>query len=315
MRLHLDHKPAKTGIEINHSHKVFMAGSCFADNIGALLSQNKFEILSNPNGIQFNPSSISNGINSCIYAEDINEDFILNRDDIFFSYLHHSSVHTTGKSDLLKKINNENKKASQFLKTADFLFIALGSAYVYRHLNLDVIVSNCHKQPGSTFEKSLLKIDAIVNDYSILINSLQAFNPALRVIFTVSPVKYLKDGIIENNLSKSTLLLSIHELTQRFKNCHYFPAYELVTDDLRDYRFYKEDLAHPNEQAIKYVWEKFSDCYFSKETLALNQQIQKLNLALNHRSLIQNSAEAFKLNDFIIKQKQEIHRLNPAIKF
>lgn len=315
MRLHLDHNPAKTGIEINHSHKIFMAGSCFVDNIGSLLGQNKFEILSNPNGIQFNPSSIFNGINSCINPQEIDERFILNRDDIFFSYLHHSSVHAEVKSDLIKKINTENKKATQFLKTADFLFITFGSAYVYRHLELEVIVSNCHKQAGNTFEKSLLKIDGIVNDYSNLISALQTFNPSLRVIFTVSPVKYLKDGILENNLSKSTLLLSIHELTQRFKNCHYFPAYELVTDDLRDYRFYKEDMAHPNEQAIQYVWEKFSECYFSKETLALNLQIQKLNLALNHRSLIHNSAEAFKLNDFIIKQKQEIHKLNPTIKF
>ncbi len=313
MQFHLKYSPPKQGFELNHAHSIFMLGSCFSENIGAVLKGKKFKVYDNPNGILFNPSNIHQCLDTLVHSRPMDEKYFLNRDGIFFSYLHHSSIHDEYKNDLHKKINQINKTALHILKDADFLFITFGNAYVYRHIGLNTVVANCHKQPSSVFEKYLLSVETIVAGYTNLIKDLQILNPGLKIIFTVSPVKYLKDGIIENNLSKSTLLLSVNQLVTQNNNCFYFPAYELVTDDLRDYRFYKEDLAHPNEQAIEYVWRKFSACFFSEQTVLLNKEIKKLNTALNHRKLIVNSAEALKLNDFILKQKSVIKNLNPAI--
>lgn len=313
MQFHLNYIPAKPGFELNHAHKIFLIGSCFSDNISNILKDNRFKIYANPNGILFNPSSMYHCIDAILHAKPMDEKYFLNRDGIFFSYLHHSSIHDENKNDLFKKINREYKIAAQFLQEADELIVTFGSAHAYRHTELNATVANCHKQPNALFEKYLISVEQIVSDYSALVADLKKFNPRLKIIFTVSPVKYLKDGLLENNLSKASLLLGVHKIISQFPNCFYFPAYELITDDLRDYRFYKEDLAHPNDQAVEYVWRKFSDCFFTTATVHLNEEIRKLNTALNHRKLIANSTEAIKLNNFIIRQKEEIKKLNPAI--
>ena len=313
MKFHLDHIPAKPGFEIDHASKVFLTGSCFSENIGRLLQEHKFKTYANPSGILFNPVSIYHTLKNSIQLNTFDEKYLLNRGDLFLSYLHHSSVNSTDKNALTAKINAENETAHAFLKTADHLIITFGSAYFYEHINLNAAVANCHKQAGSLFEKTLPDANDIVCMYAELVKELQRFNPSLKLIFTVSPVKHLKDGLVENNLSKATLILSIHKLTGLFDNCFYFPAYELVNDDLRDYRFYKEDLAHPNEQAIDYVWQKFSGCFFNADTLQLNQKINRLNLAMSHRDMHGNIEESQKLQEFIARQKEEILRSNSGI--
>lgn len=315
MKFHLDHIPAKPGFEIDHASKVFLTGSCFSENIGHLLKEHKFAAYPNPSGILFNPVSIYQTLKNSIHLTTFDKKYLLNRGGIFLSYLHHSSVNSADKEALAAKINAENEAAHAFLKNAGYLIITFGSAYFYEHTGLNAAVANCHKQAGNTFEKKLADASDIVYMYAELIKDLQQLNPSLKLIFTVSPVKHLKDGLIENNLSKATLLLSIHKLTGLFHNCFYFPAYELVNDDLRDYRFYKADMAHPNELAIDYVWEKFSGCFFNAKTLQLNQKINKLNLAMNHRHMNGNSEETEKLQDFITRQKEEIRKLNPGIEF
>ncbi|MGZ4099774.1 MAG: GSCFA domain-containing protein [Bacteroidia bacterium] len=315
MKFHLNYNPAPSDFKINHKSKLFLIGSCFSENIGNLLSSNKFHSHSNPNGILFNPASIALALQNTITGENFDEEYSIERDGIFYSLLHHSSIHASSKKELADKINSLNKSAADFLKTSDLLIITFGTAFIYRHILLNKTVANCHKLPGAQFNKKLLQVEQVTKNYSTLIHQLQLFNPTLKIIFTVSPVKYLKDGLVENNLSKSVLLLSVHELVKRFANCSYFPAFELVNDDLRDYRFYKEDLAHPNEQAIDYVWRKFSDCYFNDETKALNTKINKLNLALQHKRMNENSEEVKKLEEFIEKQKEEIRKLNPVIQF
>jgi hypothetical protein len=240
---------------------------------------------------------------------------ILKRDDIFYSYLHHSSINSSNENDLKENINSENKKAHQFLNECDQLIITFGTAFLYQHIALNKTVANCHKQAATAFEKKCISVTEIIESYSVLIQKLQKFNPKLKLIFTVSPVKYLKDGIVENNLSKSTLILAIHELLIQNNNCYYFPAFELVNDDLRDNRFYKEDLAHPNELAINYVWEKFSASCFNEKTMAINKQINKLNLAIDHREMNAGTQEKLKLQDFIAKQKEELKKLDPQINF
>jgi hypothetical protein len=307
MKFHLNFTPEKSFNEINHSHNIFLIGSCFTENIAHKLIECAFKTYHNPSGILFNPASILQCLNSLVEEKNFDEKYLLQRDTIHLSYLHHSSIHASDKNQLIEKINSENVKAKAFLKESNFLIITFGTAFAYQHMGLNEVVANCHKQPGSAFEKKLLEVNTIVNDYSLLVLALQKINPDLNILFTVSPVKHLKDGVVENNLSKATLLLSVHELVKKHPNCSYFPAYELVNDDLRDYRFYKQDLAHPNDIAINYVWEKFSDCFFSAETKHFNQGIQKLNAALNHRSNVSSPKELQKLNDFIDKQKRELY--------
>lgn len=311
MKFHLNHTPARAGFDIEHGQSIYLAGSCFATEIGNLLAEHRFRVMSNPDGILFNPVSIFNSVDNALHMRSYGNDVIVERDGAFFSYLHHSSIHGHDAGELLAKIRSSAARAQEFLWRANVLAITFGTAYVYHHKELGQVVANCHKQPSQVFERRLLDVNSIVSLYDRLIGALRNVNPGLKIIFTVSPVKHLADGITGNSLSKATLLLAVHELTARHSDCHYFPAYELVTDDLRDYRFYKEDLAHPNELAVKYVWEKFSSCYFSDETLDLNRQIDKLNQAVNHRRLHQHDDE--KLSDFIRRQKEEVLRMNPGI--
>lgn len=315
MRFHLNYTPVKSAFQIDHSHSSLLIGSCFSENIGEKLIDRKFNIISNPNGNLFNPFSIQTSLLALIENTKTNPIHLLQRDHHYFSYQHHSSVNALSETELIENINKVNHKCHTFLKSAHFLFITFGTAFYYHHKSLNCIVANCHKQSADTFEKRLAKPEEIVQEYERLIKKLNTFNPALKIIFTVSPVKHLKDGVIENNLSKSTLILALHQLVSGNSNCSYFPAYELVNDDLRDYRFYKEDLAHPNQQAIDYVWDKFSDCYFSDSTNTLNEQIYKLHLAMTHRIMQENEGENQKLLDFIRKQKEEIKKLYPEIEF
>jgi hypothetical protein len=313
MRFHLNHTPEPSGFKIGHADKIFLVGSCFAESIGRNLQEHRFTNYINPNGIVFNPISISESISATIQTQPFDERFLVKRNGVYLSFLHHSSFHDVDQQNLLEKINSENKKANKFLREASYLMITFGSAFVYHHNELDAVVTNCHKQAADLFTKYLLPVEQIVEPYSVLIKTLQDFNPDLKIIFTVSPVKYLKDGLLENNLSKATLLLSVAALSKQFHNCFYFPAYELVNDDLRDYRFYKKDMAHPNEQAIEYVWEKFSACFFNEQTQELNKQIQKLILALNHKRMIEDNAETLKLIAFIDNQMDQIKKLYPNI--
>lgn len=315
MQFNLNYTPPKFDFEIDHKQILFLIGSCFSENIGGILKQNKFKTYSNPSGILFNPASIHQSLTDILNIKDLSDNFILSRNGLYYSYLHHTSVNANTTEELKEKINHQTKKAHDHLKASNVLIVTFGTAFFYHHLTTGQVVANCHKQPQQIFEKNLLAVNEIVSAYTGLIKKIKALNPKLKIIFTVSPVKYLRDGVVENNISKSTLILGIHELIKQNANCYYFPAYELVNDDLRDHRFYKEDLAHPNELAINYVWEKFSDTCFNDQTIELNKQIYKLNQALNHREMSQGNQEQQKLQDFIVKQKGELKKLAPEIEF
>ncbi|WP_317900085.1 GSCFA domain-containing protein [Aurantibacillus circumpalustris] len=315
MKFHLNYIPKKNDFEINHKDTILLMGSCFAENIGTQLINSKFRTCVNPNGILFNPTSIYNCIEAAVHKSATDESFILERNGLYYSYMHHGSFSSENKNQLLGKLNESVNSTHDFIKKTNVLIITFGSAFVYHHKTLNETVANCHKQASSNFEKRLLEVDEIVKTYVSLISEVKVLNPEIKIIFTVSPVKYLKEGVEENNLSKATLILSINKLVKENANCFYFPAYELVNDDLRDYRFYKEDLAHPNQQAVDYIWQKFSDCYFSNKTIDLNQQINRLQLALNHKPMRESSLELAKWQAFIENQKLEIEKLSPDIKF
>lgn len=285
MQFHLNYNHPKQASAITHRQKVLLLGSCFAENIGEKLFSAKFNCLLNPNGILFNPISIANALDSYINIRVAKEEDLVNSEGLFKSLNHHGCFAFADKNTLIDAISDTNKNAHEFLKDAEYLILTFGTSNVF-HINAgNKIVANCHKLPQNTFTRAQLQPQEIIECYTVLLKNLKQFNPTLKIIFTVSPVKYLRDGLIENNLSKSVLIYAVHELMKLHTNCSYFPAYELVNDDLRDYRFYKQDMTHPNEQAIDYVWEKFSNSYFSDNTQELVQKINEINRALLHRPI------------------------------
>lgn len=315
MKLHLNHTPTPLQEKIGHADKILMVGSCFAENIGDHLLQYKFNALVNPNGILFNPISISKAIQSFIGNSDVKDSGLVKNSELYYSFDHHGEFHSESQNELLVQIKASRSKAHSFLKDSNWLIITFGSAFVYRYLKTNSIVANCHKLPQQEFKKELLSVENITGEFNSLIKALVDFNPELKIILTVSPVKYLRDGLVENNLSKATLIQSVHELIRNNENCYYFPAYELVTDDLRDYRFYKEDLAHPNEAAIKYVWDKFSEAAFDNGTKKLNERIKEIIQASNHRPIHQNSAQHIDFKKDLLKKCDTIEKEFPFLNF
>lgn len=273
----------KSEVSISHEEHVLLLGSCFTENIGETLTKYKFRATTNPFGIIYNPISLANALNKIIEGYTYTENDLTQHQTKYISFDHHGSFSSFEQQECLDKINKELKSAHQQLpntKTIPITIgITLGTAWVYELIGSNKIVANCHKIPAKQFNKRLLSVDEVVYAFDKIIAQLKNVN----VVFTVSPVRHISDGLHENNISKSVLHLAIHQLTNKHNNCHYFGAYEMVMDELRDYRFFKEDMIHPTSQAIDYVWEKFADTYFSTETKNLNQKIEKIISAAKHK--------------------------------
>ncbi len=289
MQFHLNYNPQVSYQKISHKEALLMIGSCFSEHIGERLNELKFNVASNPFGIVFNPESIRLMLDRIIEKQYFKENDAFEKDGQWFCFDAHSSVSAGTKTGLLKLLNALVDEWNRKLKTADVLIVTFGSAFAYQHKAQQHIVANCHKLPQTVFHKLLLEPQEIIEGYKTLIDKLQVVNPALSILFTVSPVKHLRDGVEENSLSKAILLQSIHKLVKTYEQCFYFPAYELVNDDLRDYRFYKKDMAHPTEQAIDYVWQKFAAVYFNEETGLLIEKLEQIAQAMNHRFLNESS--------------------------
>ena len=283
MKFHLDFTPKIGQHQINHQQGVLFMGSCFSEHIADKLNQLKFEVDTNPFGIVFNPKSIELAINRILTKQHFLPTDVFEKDGFWYCLETHTSLFANAQLDLLKKLNVLIDEWHIKIKHAKWLVITVGSAYAYKHIEQESIVANCHKLPNTLFEKKLLQASDIVYDYSFLIERINSINPHLHLLLTVSPVKHLRDGVIENSLSKAILIQAVHQLVSKYSNCSYFPSYELVTDDLRDYRFYQEDMAHPNQQAIEYVWQKFEQAYFSNETKSINEKLTDINLARHHK--------------------------------
>lgn len=315
MQFHLAYKHPVQETPIRHEDKLVMIGSCFAENIGDKLSAAKFNCLVNPNGILFNPMSIAHALNTYVNKTAINETDIILNNGLYSSLNHHGCFSNTDKSALIDAINDSASEAHHQLKTASHLLITFGTSNVYRYTKTNEVVANCHKLPQQLFTKEQLQPQTIIDAYQQLITTLRSFNPKLNIIFTVSPVKYLRDGLIENNLSKAVLIYSIHELIKTDPNCHYFPAYELVNDDLRDHRFYKEDMAHPNQQAIDYVWEQFADSYFNNTTKELIGKINDITRAASHRTLHKATEAHEQFKQTYLQKCTELEKQFPFLNF
>ncbi|MBL0883373.1 MAG: GSCFA domain-containing protein [Chitinophagaceae bacterium] len=274
---------------IHHQQKLMLMGSCFTENIGEKLSRYKFTVLENPNGILFNPVSVSEAITQYIEEKVFTSADLFLLNESWHSWKHHSRYSGITPEDALQKINQSTAQAHQFLKNADQIMITLGSAWVYTltekaaNAKKTAVAANNHKAPADWFAKKLLTIEEVLSMLDHMIHRLFHFNPKLQIIFTISPVRHLREGVIENNKSKAVLIQAVHHLVEKFDRLYYFPAYELVIDDLRDYRFYAEDLVHPNYHATQYVWEKLVNACMSEETQAVLKEIEPIRLAVQHK--------------------------------
>jgi len=265
---------------ITHQKNIFSIGSCFAEVMGAKLEQSKMNVLYNPFGTIFSPLSIFK-IFKLIFSQEKFwvEGFIENPDKIWFHYDFHSDIKSSNLDTLRANIQTQLEYAQKFLDNSEIIIITLGTAWVYKHIVSNQYVANCHKVPQNQFKKVLLSVEEICKDY----DKLAPFLEKKKIILTVSPVRHIKDTLPLNAVSKSVLRLACHYLQEKHENIIYFPAYEIVNDDLRDYRFYTEDMLHVTPQAENYIWEKFTNTFMSESTLSRLNQWNNIQKKLNHK--------------------------------
>ena len=275
--------------KINYKSPVLLIGSCFSEEIGNRLSHLKFRTLQNPSGIIYNPVSLANELNYYRELQHLNQDDLFNAGGVFRHYDFHSSLAHPDKNEAIKNINQAIENGHQFLLSGTHLVITFGTSIVYKLKN-GKIVANNHKQPADNFDKMQLTVAEIIAAWNIIIERLLKLNSNLKIIFTVSPVRHLKDGMTENQISKSTLHLAINELIKS-PQTYYFPSYELMMDDLRDYRFYKSDLIHPNEIAVDYIFEKFSANCIDSSAYPIMDAIREIQAAKMHKPFFPDSEE------------------------
>ena len=278
MKFRTEIEIAKIAEGVDHTQKVFALGSCFAENISERLAKAKFSVESNPFGVLFNPFSIANALERLDEIRAFAVCDIKAGRDAFFSFDAHSSLDGKTHTEIFGNLNKAVAQGSKALRESDWVILTFGTAWVYEKDGR--VVANCHKQPASEFERRRLSVAEIVERYSRL------FEGVLRdkkVILTVSPVRHIGDGLQENSVSKATLRLAVEELVAKFENAHYFPSYEILIDDLRDYRYYADDLAHPSKMAVDYVWERFCEAILSPETQEMLPRIAQIVSAAEHR--------------------------------
>lgn len=281
----------KSSLEIGYQDRILTLGSCFAENIGTKLQDAYFLSFINPFGVLYNPMSVGQGVRHLLSEQEFTAADLFQYGSLWNSFAHSSIFSATTPDETLQKINSRLVAARYFLSETSVMMITLGTAWIFENIETGKTVSNCHKLPADRFNRRRVSVDEIVTELSEIIEQLRHRNPKLQFIFTISPIRHWKDGAHENTLSKSTLHLAVDELDKKFSFVHYFPSYEIVMDELRDYRFYAVDMLHPSAQAIGYIWQRFSETYFSENTQKLKKELEQLRADLNHRPLHAYTAE------------------------
>ena len=272
--------PAPSEVKIELGDRMITMGSCFSEMMGNRLSDAKFDILSNPLGILFNPISLFRNLRYALGDEVIPDDFA-QLNDVYYHFDAHSRIFARNPEDLKNKIKTATNELRNFLSVSKWLFLTFGTANVYTHQGR--VVANCHKQPAAMFESRTLSVKEMLNDAVPVIDQLKQNFPRLKIIITVSPIRHIRDTLERNSLSKSLLRVFCHELSTQNSHIQYFPSYELMMDDLRDYRFYTRDMIHPNEIAEDYIYNKFADAYFGDETKNTLDEWRNLRQAIAHK--------------------------------
>ncbi|AWK04591.1 GSCFA domain-containing protein [Flavobacterium crocinum] len=309
---------SKSNSPIDYHSKILSVGSCFAENMAEKFDYFKFQNETNPFGIIFNPVSIAKLFGRVCKEEVFEEKDVFFHNERWNSFEVHSDLSNADRQELLETLNKAISETHKQLKEATHLIITFGTAWIYKILEKDEVVANCHKVPQKQFSKELLSVEIIQKSIQNTIDLIQTINPKINFIFTISPVRHIKDGFTENQLSKSHLFTALHSVlrTEHLKLItEYFPSYEIMMDELRDYRFYNEDMLHPNQIAIDYIWKLFSENYISQESTATMQEVDEIQKSLRHRSFNPESEQHQK---FLAKLQQKINQLGeklPHIKF
>jgi hypothetical protein len=307
-------KIPESPFKIAYKDSLLFIGSCFAGNIGDKMAEYGFNVEVNPFGVLYNPLSVSSACRSMLNPEPLVADDLFFYKGVYHSFAHHGRFSDVSVDKCIARINESLNRAAAYLRTLSYLAVTFGTAGVYRHGSSGAVVANCHKLPESEFVRERLTVSDITDEWSALLGELWRINPSLKVILTVSPVRHWKDGAHLNQVSKSTLLLAEQALVEQYpEKVLYFPAFELMMDELRDYRFYAEDMIHPSPPAIHYIWERFSETYMDRETRSFLKEVEAVNKNLNHKPLTSDN-EAYKqfLMQTLLKVRQ-LREKNPYI--
>lgn len=298
---------------IDYNSKILLLGSCFVENIGNKLDYFKFQGAVNPFGIMFHPKAIETLISNAINQKEYTEKDIFFHNERWHCFDAHSVLSSISKEDLLETLNNKLKLTNKQIHESTHLIITLGTAWVYKYIESNQIVANCHKISQGQFTKAILSVDKIVSSIENIENLMRSKNPNIQIIYTVSPVRHLKDGFIENSQSKSHLITAIHKVLNR--NSFYFPSYEIMMDELRDYRFYTEDMLHPNKTAINYIWEKFQQVWIASEASITMNEVEQIQKGLLHKSFNPDSKSHQKFLQLLEARKTQLQKLFAHITF
>ncbi|MBP2831598.1 GSCFA domain-containing protein [Aquimarina sp. U1-2] len=290
---------------IDYNSEILMLGSCFAEHINKKLEYFKFKTLSNPFGILFHPKAIETFLWMASQDERYTDADIFFHNERWHCFDAHSSISDPDEDVMIARLNEGLQKAKQQILKSTHIFITLGTAWVYRLKSLDMIVANCHKIPQAAFDKKLLSVEEIADNLQNCVQLIQSLNTSVQITFTVSPVRHSKDGFIENTRSKSHLITAVHQSIEKNAKLSYFPSYELMMDELRDYRFYSMDMLHPNDLAIQYIWDRFCKIWISERATKTMKKVEEVQKGLTHKPFNPHSEQyASFLEKLLIKQKQ-----------
>lgn len=306
--------------QIDYSSRILLLGSCFSENIGAKFDYFKFRNIQNPFGVIFNPVSIENLVIMAIDNNPFSEEDIFQQNGIWKCFDAHSELSSLDKNAFLENLNIALQEFREALFSSTHIIFTFGTSWVYRNIESDEIVANCHKLPQKNFEKELLSIQKISDSLKIVFDKISEINPKAIIINTVSPVRHIKDGFSENSLSKAHLISAIHDFINckspiLNQNSFYFSSYEIMMDELRDYRFYTEDMLHPNKTAIEIIWQKFSKVWISSATDSLQKEISTIQTGLLHKAFNSESDEHLQFIEKLQKKISLVKKLLPHIKF
>lgn len=305
---------------IDYESKLALLGSCFSENIGERLSHFKFRNTVNPLGILFHPKAIETLISRAVSGIAYTQNDVFFHNEQWHCFDAHSRLSSTSKQEALDRLNAGIQLTTKYIGEASHIIITLGTAWVYRFLESQNIVANCHKVPQNQFKKELLSLEEVYQSIKNMVSLIASVNPKAAVVFTVSPVRHLKDGFIQNTQSKSHLISAIHKLlndeTSRAEHqSFYFPSYEIMMDELREYRFYKEDMIHPNITAVNYIWDRFASVWLSGETSEVMKKVDSVQRRLEHKPFNANSKEHLKFLNKLEGDKNELSANYPHITF
>ncbi|WP_299047166.1 GSCFA domain-containing protein [uncultured Polaribacter sp.] len=301
--------------QIDYTSKILVLGSCFSENIGKKLGYFKFHVTQNPFGILFHPKAIEKVVLNAINTKEYLEKDIFFHQERWHSFFTHSSLSSPNKTKFLSDVNTASQSVFSTLKTANHIIITLGTSWVYRHIESDTIVANCHKIPQKKFLKELLSVPEIIESLDATVQLIKSINTKVTILFTVSPVRHLKDGFIENTQSKAHLIAAIHHLINVRNNIHYFPSYEIMIDELREYRFYAEDMIHPNQIAIHYIWERFAETWFAENTKPILKAVDSIQKGMQHKPFYKDSEEHKQFLQNLEAKKERLQNQFPFIQF